>query len=68
MEVPAQDDAPVDIHAPFTIAERMQQLGGIDRVILPTLLTLEGILPSQLSPRMGPDLTCAFRHRTSHLS
>lgn len=27
-----QPDPPVDIHAPFTRAERMQQLADIDRV------------------------------------
>lgn len=32
MESSAQEDAPVDIHAPFTRVERMQQLADIDRV------------------------------------
>ncbi|KAK7749793.1 hypothetical protein SLS53_000372 [Cytospora paraplurivora] len=41
MESSSQDDAPVDIHAPFTRVERMQQLADIDHDIA-SLLELTG--------------------------
>ncbi|KUI60078.1 hypothetical protein VP1G_07280 [Cytospora mali] len=41
MEPSAQDDAPVDIHAPFTRVERMEQLAAIDNDIA-SLLELTG--------------------------
>ncbi|KUI71431.1 hypothetical protein VM1G_06722 [Cytospora mali] len=41
MEPFAQDDAPVDIHAPFTRVERMEQLAAIDHDIA-SLLELTG--------------------------
>lgn len=41
MELSSQDDAPVDIHAPFTRSERMQQLAAIDSDIA-SLLELTG--------------------------
>ncbi|ROV90251.1 hypothetical protein VPNG_09911 [Cytospora leucostoma] len=41
MESSSQDDAPVDIHAPFTRVERLQQLADIDHDIA-SLLELTG--------------------------